>query len=76
MVLLRLADLQRKDVVSIKDGRRLGRIIDVEINGVGAIEYLVIEPKRFFRLFSSREETTVTFSQINKIGEDVILVEI
>lgn len=73
---MRLADLQRKDVVSLVDGRRLGRIIDVQIDGLGNIEYLVIEVKRFFRFFSSSDETTVTFKQINKIGEDVILVEI
>lgn len=73
---MRLADLQRKDVVSIKDGRRLGRIVDVEIDNLGTIQYLVVEPKRFFRLFSSSEETNVTFKQIHKIGEDVILVEI
>ena len=73
---MRLADLQRKDVVNVKDGKRLGRIIDVEINGLGSIEYLVVEPKRFFRIFSSNEETTIIFSQISKIGEDVILVEI
>ena len=73
---MRLADLQRKDVVSLLDGRRLGRIIDVEIDGLGNIQYLVIEPKRFFHFFTSGEETTVTFKQINKIGEDVILVEI
>lgn len=72
---MRLSDLQRKDVVSMKDGRKLGRIVDVEINGIGAIEYLVIEPKRFFRFFGNNEET-VTFKEINKIGEDVILVEI
>ncbi len=73
---MRLADLQRKDIVNLKDGKRLGRIIDVEINGLGSIEYLVVEPKRFFRFFSSSEETTIIFSQINKIGEDVILVEL
>lgn len=73
---MRLADLQRKDIVNLKDGKRLGRIIDVEINGLGSIEYLVVEPKRFFRFFGSSEETTIIFSQINKIGEDVILVEL
>ncbi len=73
---MRISDLQRKDVVSIKDGKRLGRIIDLEINGLGNIEYLIVEPKRFFRLFTSNDETTITFKQINKIGEDVILVEI
>lgn len=70
---MRLADLQRKDVVSIKDGRKLGRIVDVEMDGLGAIQYLVVEPKKFFHFFSSKEET-VMFKQIEKIGEDVILV--
>ncbi|MCI8466754.1 MAG: YlmC/YmxH family sporulation protein [Bacilli bacterium] len=73
---MRLADLQRKDIVSLKDGKRLGRIVDVEIDGLGEILYLVIEPKRLFRIFGSSEETTVTFKQINKIGEDVILVDL
>jgi len=73
---MRISELQRKDVVSVKDGRRLGRIIDLDIDGIGNIQYLIVEPKRFFRIFSSNEETTVTFKQIQKIGEDVILVEI
>ena len=73
---MRLADLQRKDIVSLKDGKRLGRIVDVEIDGLGEILYLVIEPKSLFRIFGSSEETTVTFKQINKIGEDVILVDL
>lgn len=72
---MRISDLQRKDVVSIKDGKKLGKIVDAEIDGLGSIVYLVIEPKRFFRLFGTNEETTVTFKQIHKIGEDVILVE-
>ncbi len=73
---MRLSDLQRKDVVSMKDGRKLGRIVDAEIDGVGTIQYLVIEPRRFFRLFSGNDEVSVTFKEIHKIGEDVILVEI
>lgn len=73
---MRLADLQRKDVVSVIDGKNLGRIIDVQIDGLGNIEYLVVEPKKFFRFFSSNTEVSVSFKQINKIGEDVILVEI
>ncbi len=73
---MRLSDLQRKDVISILDGRRLGKIIDIELNGAGNIEYFVVEPKRFFFWFGSSEETTVNFKQIQKIGEDVILVEL
>ncbi len=72
---MRLADLQRKDIVSLKDGRRLGRIIDVQLDDEGKIEYFLVEQKRFF-FFLGGEETTVNFHQIQKIGEDVILVEL
>ena len=35
---MRLADLQLKDIVNVKDGRRLGRIIDAEIERWGEAE--------------------------------------
>lgn len=73
---MRLGELQRKDVVSILDGRRLGRISDVEINENGAILHFVVEFRRLFRFFASNSETTITFEQIHKIGEDVILVNL
>ena len=37
-----LSDLQTKDLISIKDGRRIGRIIDAEINTDGLLIYLII----------------------------------
>lgn len=73
---MRLADLQVKDIVNTKDGKKLGRIVDAEIDNKGQIVYFVIEQKKFFRFFSSNLETNVTFNQIVKIGEDVILVEL
>jgi YlmC/YmxH family sporulation protein len=73
---MRLADLQVKDVVNMKDGKKLGKIIDAEINNNGQIMYFVVEQKKFFRFFSSNLEVNVTFNQITKIGEDVILVEL
>lgn len=73
---MRLSDLQTKDIVNINDGKRVGRIIDVEINPQGHIIYLVIEAKRAIRNFiTSTPDTTITYEQIKKIGEDVILVE-
>lgn len=72
---MKLSDLQVKDIVNVIDGKRLGRIIDAEIDSNGNILYFVVEPKRFFRFFSSSIDTNVTFKQIVKIGEDVILVE-
>ena len=74
---MRLSDLQTKDVVNLKDGKKVGKIIDAEIDSEGRIVYLVIEQGRSLRnLMSSINDTTITFSQIDKIGSDVILVNI
>jgi YlmC/YmxH family sporulation protein len=72
-----LSDLQTKDLISIKDGRRIGRIIDAEINHEGQLIYLIIEEKKNFRkMISSQSETKVEFTKISKIGADVILVDL
>ena len=72
-----LSDLQTKDLISIKDGRRIGRIIDAEINQEGQLIYLIIEEKKNFRkMIASQSETKVEFTKITKIGADVILVDL
>lgn len=72
-----LGELQAKDVVSMKDGRNLGRITDVEIDTSGKIINLLIEKRRFFkRFFSSNNQYNVTYQDISKIGDDVILINI
>ena len=43
-----LGELQSKDVVSVNDGKNLGRIIDVEINSDGVVTNILIEKRRFF----------------------------
>lgn len=71
-----LSDLQTKDLISIKDGRRIGRIIDAEINQEGQLIYLIIEEKKNFRKMLTQSDTKVEYSKITKIGADVILVDI
>ena len=72
-----LSELQNKDIISTKDGRIIGHIIDAEINNQGRIIFLVVEPKKSLRIFSgSSQETKISFEDISKIGEDVILVNI
>ena len=73
---MRVSDLQIKDVVSLIDGRRLGRIVDIELEENGKIKYFIVEQKKFFRFFGNATEVNVNMEQIKKIGEDVILVEI
>lgn len=74
---MRLSELQSKDMISTRDGKRIGRIIDAEIiKEDGKIIYFVVEPKQLIKnIISGSKETTVTMNQINKIGEDVILVD-
>ncbi len=75
---MRLSDLQSKDIINTKDGKRVGRIIDAEINlDEGKVLYLIVEPRQLIRnILRSGGEATIQFNQINKIGEDVILVDL
>jgi YlmC/YmxH family sporulation protein len=74
---LYLGELQNKDVVSLNDGRNLGKIVDVEIDSNGCITNILIEKRRFFiKLFGSSSQYNITFKEINKIGDDVILINI
>ncbi len=69
-----LSELQNKDIISVKTGVNLGRIVDVEVNSEGKIISFVAEEKKFFRKVLKNSEISFTFSDIAKIGTDVILV--
>ena len=72
---MRLSDLQNKDVVNIEDGKKIGNIIDVIIDKEGNMESLIVQKSKFItNLFSNKDEMEVKWKQIQKIGEDVILV--
>ena len=69
-----LSDLQDKDVINLIDGKKLGSIIDVSIDKSGKIIEISIQRKRFF--FFSSSTVLIRWSQIDKIGKDVILVNV
>ncbi len=71
-----LSDLQTKDIINIKDGNNLGRIIDAKIDITGKIDYLVSEQRKIIRKVTRGGEVTFSFEKIKKIGEDVILVDL
>lgn len=74
---MRLSDLQNKDIVNTMDGRKIGNIIDININVEGKMESLIVEKSKFLvSMFSTKDEIEVKWNQIEKIGEDVILVKI
>ena len=73
---MRLSDIQNKDIISLNTGEKLGNIIDVIIDEeTGKIESLILEKKKFSSFFSNNNESEIYWDKINKIGEDVILVE-
>lgn len=78
MIVLKLSDLQEKDVVNILNGENLGRIIDADVSNGGIVNYFIVEKKRYFwQLFKhSVSDKKVHFDKIKKIGQDAILVEL
>ena len=74
---MKLSDLQEKDIVNVNDGRKIGRIIDAEIDMNGKINYLVIDEKKGLKgLISGGNGINITFDKIKRIGTDVILVDL
>ncbi len=74
----RLGDLRRKEVINIRDGRRLGYIMDLEIDETqGRIEALVVPgPSRLFGLFGREEDYIIDWNEIETLGEDIVLVRV
>ena len=70
---MRLSELQLKEIVDIRDGRRIGMIVDVIVDDTGKIIKLIIEEKRGRRF--SKEESEVMWQKIIKIGDDIILID-
>ena len=69
-----LSSLQDKDIVNLFDGKKIGMIVDVNVDSNGKIMELVVQRKKFF--FFSSSSVSIRWSQIDKIGKDVILVNV
>ncbi len=72
---LSFCELRRKDIVSINDGRKLGRIVDLVFSPSGKVQGIVAPYGKKFFIFNS-QEVYIPYSNIKTIGEDIILVDI
>ncbi|RYL95409.1 YlmC/YmxH family sporulation protein [Sporolactobacillus sp. THM7-4] len=72
----RISDFQTKEVVNVENGKRLGHIGDLDVNlSSGKIENLIIPGSgRVMGLFGKENDIVVPWSNIVRIGTDVILV--
>ena len=71
-------DLRCKEVVNIVDGTRLVHIVDIVITlATGQISGIVVPGnKSIFGFLKGGNDLFIPFSQVCKIGEDTILVEL
>lgn len=72
------SELRSKDVINICDGRRLGRPIDLVLNGNACAEAIVVPGQYSIRCLMKgfREGIIIPWNRIRRIGDDVILVEL
>ena len=73
----RMRDLRCKEVINISDGCRLGFVSDVDIRvPEGQVIAIVVNgPCRFFGLFGRGEEFYIPWECIQRIGDDIILID-
>lgn len=69
-----LSEIQEKEIISIITGLNYGRVIDVEIDSNGSIISFLAKPKKLFQKPFGDNEFKFNYSEIEKIGKDVILV--
>ena len=73
---MKLSELQDKDVVNLKDGKKIGNIIDVKIDLNGNMEGILVERYKFLVSLFNNNVVEIKWHDIEKIGKDVILVNI
>lgn len=72
-----LAELRTKEVIDIRNGRRLGRVMDIEFCVVDSRVTALVVPADTSLIQTLRGEkcgTVIPWENIERIGDDVILV--
>ena len=71
-------DFKHKEVINIKDGRRLGFVQDVCADlETGTIKSIIVPgSNKLLSFISSSNEIVIQWQDIKCIGDDLILVEI
>ncbi|BCV24712.1 MAG TPA: YlmC/YmxH family sporulation protein [Firmicutes bacterium] len=76
-MLVRGSELRSREVINISDGRKLGNVVDVDIDlEAGRIRALIVPgATRVLGLFGRNEDVVISWEKVKRIGYDVILVE-
>lgn len=76
MFMARGIDFKQKEVININDGKILGFVVDVQANFEKGEIHSIIVAKTGKIFNNSKNNVSIQWKDIKKIGEDVILVEI
>lgn len=70
-------DFRHKEVINIKDGKRLGNVQDVTADlKTGTINSIIVPGnKKLFNFFYTQNELVIPWENITCIGDDIILVD-
>lgn len=70
------SDLRDKEVINLRDGRKLGCVMDIDFDiPTGRICRIILPPPGKIALFaSSKSNLYIPWDKIEKIGDDAILV--
>ena len=71
-------DFNRKEVVNITDGKRLGFVQDVTADLESGTITSIIVPgnNKSLKFFQATDDIVIDWNKIRCIGEDIILVEL
>lgn len=70
-------DFKHKEVINIKNAKRLGLVQDVTADlKTGTITSIIVPGNtKFFNLFSTGNDIVIPWENITCIGDDIILVD-
>ena len=74
---VRMYDLRQKEVINTANGCRYGFVCDLELDpGDGKVLSLIVPgPGRVLGMFGRDQEYVIPWHNIEKLGDDIILVD-
>lgn len=74
----RIYDMKQKEVVNLTDGARFGFISDIDIDPkTGKVKKIIVPgPGKVLGMFGREQEYQISWDEIRKIGDDIILIEV
>lgn len=73
------SELRAKEVINIRDCKRLGRVSDFEFDECSGCIHKLIVPgnsNKLLNFFQCEQDYVISYKNIRQIGPDIILVDI